>query len=217
VSSKQLTVLTNRRQFLQVSGAGIAMTILGVNLARAASDETPVEIVQKIIVGKKVGKDDWPQYVPASFTLPAKRLIQVTVRCYDDGPADIPGGYNIVRGTVDGTMRVIKGTPDSISPQDGTVVKQIGAKETVFQWTMDAAPGLRTRPISALETISLPIGQSARPASLMCAHANGSPTMVIPRQTAVTRWARASHQPANTSQTRLPTTPRGPVPIEDRP
>ena len=56
------------------------MTILGVNLARAADDEAPVEIVQKIIIGKKVGKDDWPQYVPASFTLPAKRLIQVTVR-----------------------------------------------------------------------------------------------------------------------------------------
>ena len=44
-----------------------------------------LEISQKIIIGKKVGKDDWPEYVPANFTVPANRLIQVTVRCYDDG------------------------------------------------------------------------------------------------------------------------------------
>ena len=153
MSNKQHAFLTNRRQFLQVSGTGIAMTILGVNLARAADDEAPVEIVQKIIIGKKVGKDDWPQYVPANFTLPAKRLVQVTVRCYDDGPADIPGGYNIVRGTVDGTMRVIKGTPDSISPQDGTVVKQIGAKETAHTFTVNGDNFFLNVPVPPLSTV----------------------------------------------------------------
>jgi hypothetical protein len=153
VSSKQHAILASRRQFLQVTGTGIAMTILGVNLARAADDEAPVEIVQKIIIGKKVGKDDWPQYVPASFTLPAKRLIQVTVRCYDDGPADIPGGYNIVRGTVDGTMRVIKGTPDSVSPQDGTVVKQIGAKETAHTFTVNGDNFFLNVPVPPLSTV----------------------------------------------------------------
>ena len=42
-------------------------------------------------------------------------------------------------------------------------------------------------PIASLGTISLPIGQRASPASFKWAHANGSPTIVTARPTAVMR------------------------------
>ena len=62
-------------------------------------------------------------------------------------------------------------------------------------------------------TMTLPIGHSARPASLRCAQANGIPMMVTASTTAVTTWASASHHPARISQMMLPITPSGPVPI----
>ncbi len=154
MSNKLYAVSTSRRQLLQFSGTGIAMAVLGITIPRGANAAAaPVEVSQKIIIGKKVGKDDWPQYVPANLSLPAKRLIRVTVRCYDDGPADIPTGYNVVRGTVDGTMRVIKGTPDSISPTDGTVVKQIGFKDTAHTFTVNGDNFFMNVPIPPLSTV----------------------------------------------------------------
>ena len=156
VSIKQFAVSTSRRQLLQFSGTGIAMAVLGITIPRmadAADTAAPVDISQKIIIGKKVGKDDWPQYVPANLTLPAKRLIRVTVRCYDDGPADIPTGYNIVRGTVDGTIRVIKGTAEDISSKDGTVVKQIGFKDTAHTFTVNGDNFFMNIPVPPLSTV----------------------------------------------------------------
>lgn len=153
MSAKQFAALTSRRQFLQVSGVGLVMSVLGAGVALAADDEAPIEIAQKIIIGKKVGNDDWPQYVPANLTLPAKRLIQVTLRCFDDGAADIPGGYNIVRGTINGEMRVIKGTADAISPQDGTVVKQIAVKETAHTFTVNGDNFFLNVPVPPLSTV----------------------------------------------------------------
>ena len=47
------------------------------------------------------------------------------MRDYDDGSADIPGGYNQVKGTIGGVMRVIKGPDATITSQAGTVVKEI--------------------------------------------------------------------------------------------
>ena len=67
------------------------------------------------------------------------------------------------------------------------------------------------------ETISLPIGQSASPASFRCAQANGNPMIVIASTAAVIRCPSASHHPANKSQIRFPSTPSGPVPMLDRP
>src|SRR3569623_483184 len=63
----------------------------------------------------------------------------------------------------------------------------------------------------------LPIGHSAMPASLRCAHANGRPTMVIAIRTAVPRWPSARPQPARMNQMMLPITPSGPVPTTERP
>ncbi len=130
------------------------MAILGITIPRMAdAAAAPLEISQKIIIGKKVGNDDWPEYVPANLSIPANRLIQVTVRCYDDGPADIPTGYNVARGTIDGTIRVIKGTPDSISPQDGTVVKQIAAKNTAHTFTVNGDNFFLNVPVPPLSTV----------------------------------------------------------------
>ena len=61
-------------------------------------------------------------------------------------------------------------------------------------------------------TIILPTGQSAIPASFKWAQANGMPTIVTARSIAVTKCPSASHQPASTSHTTLPSNPSGPVP-----
>ncbi len=65
---------------------------------------------------------------------------------------------------------------------------------------------------SSSGTIAIPIGQSARPASLMCAQANGMPMIVTANATASIKWPSASHHPASTSHRMLPTTPSAPVP-----
>ncbi len=46
---------------------------------------------------------------------------------------------------------------------------------------------------------------------LQMRQANGMPMMVIAKSTAVMRWPSASHQPASTSQIRLPAKPQGSV------
>ena len=127
-----------RRRFLTglVSGGGVAAALLAIAMRPAAEAAGPVEVSMKIITGKMIGKPGWPRYEPANLVLPAHRLVQVTVRDYDDGSADIPGGYNRVRGTVGGVMRLIKGTPATIAPGAGTVVKEIPVKEVAHTFTM---------------------------------------------------------------------------------
>src|SRR5262249_53830987 len=75
----------------------------------------------------------------------------------------------------------------------------------------------RYRTVSSMGTIILPIGQSARPASFRCAQAKGRPMIVMASTIAVIRCPSASHQPASTSQIRLPIAPSAPVPISSSP
>ena len=99
------------------------------------------------------GKPGWPKYEPANLVLPAHRLIQVTVRCYDDGAADIPGGYNKVSGTVDGTVRLIMGQPKVIGANAGTIVKEIPVKDTAHTFTVNGDKFYMNIPIPVLGTV----------------------------------------------------------------
>lgn len=147
------TIRTGRRQFLQFSGAGLAMAVLGIGMPGVADAAAPVDITMEIVTGKMDGKPGWPKYEPANLVLPAHRLIRVTVRCHDDGAADIPGGYNKVRGTVGGNMRLIKGTPATISPNDGTLVKEIPVKDTAHTFTVNGDNFFMNVPMPVLSSV----------------------------------------------------------------
>ena len=118
-----------------VLAVGLAM-LLPATRPPASGASGPLRVSMKIVTGRMDGKPGWPKYEPAFLTLPAHRLVQVTVRDYDDGNADIPGGYNAVKGTVDGVMRVIKGTPATIGPDAGRVVKEIPVKDVAHTFTV---------------------------------------------------------------------------------
>src|SRR5262249_18805340 len=99
--------------------------------------------------------------------------------------------------------------PDAI--RDGAT--PAGGTSSAGKDTASASP-FRT---AQAGTMMRPIGQSASPASLRCAQANGRPMMVMARRMAQTRCPSASHQPASTSQMMLPITPSGPVPTSSWP
>jgi plastocyanin len=144
-----------RRRFLTglVSGGGVAVAVMAITMHPAAEAAGLVEVSMKIITGRMIGKPGWPKYEPANLVLPPHRLVQVTVRDYDDGSADIPGGYNRVKGTVGGVMRVIKGTPATIAPQTGTVVKEIPVKDVAHTFTMIGEDFFMNVPMPVLSTV----------------------------------------------------------------
>jgi hypothetical protein len=143
----------SRRSFLTglVSGAGVAVLAIAVHPTAEAAE--PVDVSMKIVTGKMLGKPGWPKYDPASLVLPAHRLIQVTVRDYDDGSAEIPGGYNRVKGTIGGIMRVIKGPDATISPEAGKVVKKIPVKDVAHTFTVNGENFFMNVPMPVLSTV----------------------------------------------------------------
>jgi hypothetical protein len=58
-----------------------------------------------------------PRYLPGNLTLPAHRLIRVTLRSDDNGASPAPG-FTTVRGTVGGVMKVDGRTVRSVAPGD---------------------------------------------------------------------------------------------------
>ena len=84
---------------------------------------------QKLTIetGKMDGKPGWPKYIPANFTIPVNRTVELTIISYDDGTAPLPvsspwnkvwGGdptYNLVSG---GTETVNGKTITSVNPND---------------------------------------------------------------------------------------------------
>jgi heme/copper-type cytochrome/quinol oxidase subunit 2 len=106
-------------------------------------------VSMKIIEPKK----DWPTFEPANLVLPAHRLIQVTVHDHDDGSADIPGGYNRVKGTVGGVMRVIKGPDAVVTPGAGTVVTEVPVKDVAHTFTMIGEGFFMNVPMPVLSTV----------------------------------------------------------------
>lgn len=85
-----------------------------------ASTQTaqPTNLTVKIVTGKMDGKPGWPQFQPANANLPANSVVNVTVKDYDDGAAAIPTGYNVVKGTVNGSITVDGKTVTSVPAND---------------------------------------------------------------------------------------------------
>src|SRR5579863_7005456 len=126
---------------IAIAALVFGMTALLPGPHPAASGAGPVQVSMKILTGKMDGKSGWPKFEPTKLSLPAHTLVQVTLRDYDDGNADIPAGYNRVKGTVGGDVRVIKGTPATITPNEGVAVREVPVKDVAHTFTM-AANGL---------------------------------------------------------------------------
>lgn len=85
--------------------------------ASSTTTQKPVNLAIQIVTGKMDGKPGWPKFEPADTSLPANSVVNVTIKDYDDGAASIPQGYNLVKGTIGGTITV-----------DGKTVSSIPAK-----------------------------------------------------------------------------------------
>jgi hypothetical protein len=114
----------------------------------------PAHLSLRILSDKMSGKAGWPKYSPAYFTLPAHTLVQITIRNFDEGAAAVPPTYNIVKGTVGGTMRVIAGTASNPNPRAGTVVKALSPKGVAHTFTIMTGTGVLVNvPVPSLSTI----------------------------------------------------------------
>lgn len=104
-----------------------------------------------IVTGKMMGKSGWPEYVPADFSVPANMTVHAEIRCFDDGPADIPSGYEKVKGTVDGSMTVISAVTGDISGAKTQPAQAVDPKNVAHTLTI-ADTGLNI-PIPPLSTV----------------------------------------------------------------
>ncbi len=143
----------SRRRFLQLSGSGLAIAALSLAMEPAAAAADVVKLEMKIVTGKMIGRPGWPQFKPGNFTVPAHKLIQVTVRCYDDGNAQIPGGYNRVGGRAGKTMRLIKGTPKTIAANAGTLVHEVPVKDVAHTFTVNGEHFFMNVPMPVSSTV----------------------------------------------------------------
>ena len=78
----------------------------------------PTAYSMKMVTGKMDGKKGWPKTEPANLTLPENKDVTITLKNYDDGNATVPTGYNLVKGTVDGSIKVDGKTVTSIPMAD---------------------------------------------------------------------------------------------------
>ncbi len=104
-----------------------------------------------ILTGKMLGKPGWPMYVPADFSVPANSTVHAEIRCFDDGAADIPSGYEKVRGTVNGSMTVLAAVDGDVAHAKSQTVTSGGPKDVAHTLTI-ADTGLNI-PIPPLCTV----------------------------------------------------------------
>ncbi len=154
----------SRRGMLGLVSAGGGAALLSVVVAtrpahsatRVAAATAPTGgrpadfLYLSILAGQITGKQGWPRYVPADFSVPAHALVQVEIRCFDTGPAAVPAGYEKVQGTVGGVMTVLPG-PDPAATARGRAVSALSAKGVAHTLTM-AGLGLNV-PVPPLSTV----------------------------------------------------------------
>jgi|GEM_PF-1275083 len=104
-----------------------------------------------IVTGGMIGKKGWPEYVPGDFSVPAGSTVHVEIRCFDDGPASIPGGYEKVKGTVDGSMTVLSAVDGDVAQAKSQTVTSIDPKNVAHTLTI-ADTGLNI-PVPPLGTV----------------------------------------------------------------
>ncbi len=104
-----------------------------------------------VLTGKMDGKKGYPEFVPADFSVPANATVQCEIRCFDDGPASIPSGYEKVKGTVDGSMTLISAVNGDVSTAKSQTVQAVDPKNVAHTLTI-ADTGLNI-PIPPLSTV----------------------------------------------------------------
>ncbi len=143
----------SRRRFLKLSGGGLVIAAIGLTMDSPAEASDLIKVSMKVVTGKMIGRPGWPQFEPGDLKLPAHRLVEVTVRCFDDGNAQIPGDYNRVSGTIGNVMRVIKGTPASFAPNAGRVVEEVPMKEVAHTFTVKGKNFFMNVPLPVSSTV----------------------------------------------------------------
>jgi len=163
----------SRRRILQLAGIGGAtLAAVGSGVALAAARSAPKTVAKahpketartavraapevwlylSVLTGKMDGKKGWPEFAPADFIVPANTLVHVEIRCFDDGAAPIPSGYERVRGTLGGTMELIHAVNGNVGAQKGTTVRFIDSKNVAHTLTFSDI-GLNV-PLPPLSTV----------------------------------------------------------------
>ena len=143
----------SRRKILGAAGLSVAaLALAACGSAAAASGsgapagsspaapQTPAApkeawLYMSIAVVKK-GGDDWPEFVPSSFTVPANSTVHVEIRDFDDGAADVPAGYEKVQGTADGTMTLISSVSGDLSDGKTQTLQAVDPKNVAHTFTI---------------------------------------------------------------------------------
>lgn len=118
-----------------------------------ASGDAPAQswLYLSVLTGKMDGRKGYPEFVPADFSVPANTTVHAEIRCFDDGPATVPGGDEQVKGTAGGTMTLISGVNGKLSSFKSQVVQGVDAKNVAHTLTI-AGIGLNI-PIPPLSTV----------------------------------------------------------------
>jgi hypothetical protein len=76
-------------------GVALALALPAFGSAPALAAAAPahhVYLVEQIVTGKMIGKPGWPEFSPATITVPADSIVTMTIVNYDDGAAPLPDG-----------------------------------------------------------------------------------------------------------------------------
>ena len=116
--------------------------------AAAAANEAWLYLSVALV--KQAG-DDWPEFVPSNFTVPANSTVHVEIRNFDDGPGTIPSGYEKVHGTVDGSMTLIPSVAGDLSSAQPQTVQSVDPKNVAHTLTMsDIGLSIPLPPVSTV-------------------------------------------------------------------
>jgi len=99
------------------------------------------------------GKKDWPTFIPGNVTLPADTDIDVTIRNFDDGPADLPADNAKVQGTVGNTMTAISELTGDVDKAPGKAVSELPVKEVSHTFTINDKGFVLNVPIPPSSTV----------------------------------------------------------------
>ncbi len=123
----------------------------GTTSPAASSGATEAWLYLTILTGGQDGKKGYPEYVTSMPVVPANTTVHCEIRCFDDGPASIPSGYEKVKGTTDGNITLISGLTGDISTAKTQTVQSVDPKNVAHTFTV-AETGLNI-PIPPLTTV----------------------------------------------------------------
>lgn len=112
-----------------------------------------------VLTGKMDSRKGYPEFVPADFSVPANTTVQAEIRCFDDGAAAVPSGYERVKGALGGTMTLIHGVSGELSGFKSEVVHGVGAKDVAH--TLTIAGIALNIPIPPLSTVRFTFNSGA--------------------------------------------------------